>query len=698
MMKKKMNSVIARALCCTCLFSVISITHAVSVDWKPELVDAAGSVRGPGEPIRFKLPRLPLEVLQRLALEFDDMDVTGFVTTDGDFAIFTTPQPIPYGTHRLRMVEYAADGNIIERGLWTIEIRKTAAFRDAQLLGATTVYGVYRIADDLPEPSPEKGTANASVRMQGLLADDGWKVSGWIDSLYNSQPVPAASGTQNNLNNVNRYLFAAEAGPVVAQVGHHSIPSTSLVMQGFNRRGVSIGAQSPELGTSLTAFSVRSQDVAGFQSGFGTEDPENRTSGVVLSSQPIRSQRDALALSATYVNGQGPSQTGTIGTGIASDSTSGSGRAAGIVADSNLFERRLRLRGEFASSEFDLDGRGRDADLNGTIDSNLPAERDNAYAGLLTYTPWHNLVVGDLPLVWNMGVEKKRLGTYFKSPANPGGAADRDALLAFTGVSWAGAGVQLSAGRETDNVNDLALLPRTESIQKAASLFYSPLLQPKPGTNAGIIELPWYGRPVFSVSVFDVEQTIEKAADVLSVGALNSISNAALTASFAYPAWNWSIVHSRGTFTNHINNVPDTRTRVSQLNANFRIGQRLGVRPSLQYSTIEASDPPAGYVASDTTAATAILGLDYLFTDNVNGSLSVNYGSQQVTNSSLDNNIRSVSGSLQWNAIRAQGVQPGVSLALDGLYYDVEDSVYIGNTRNNYQIFLRIGISWMPSL
>ena len=697
MMKKKLNNVIARALCCTCLFSVASISHAATADWKPELVDATGSVRGPSEPIRFKLPRLPLEVLQRLALEFDDMDVTGFVTTEGDFAIFTSPQPFPYGAHRLRMVEYATDGNIIERGLWTVEIRKTAVFRDAQLLGATTLYGSYRIADDLPEPAPEKGSANASARMQGLLADDGWKVNGWMDFLYTSQPAPAASGTQNSLNNVSRYLVTAEAGPVVAQVGHHSIASDGLVMQGFNRRGVSIGAQSQELGTSLTAFSIRSQDIGGLQSGLGIGESDNRTNGMVLTSRPVSSQRDALALSATVVNGEGPSQTGAIGTGIAGDKTSGSGRAAGIVADSNLFDRRLRLRGEYASSEFDLDGRGRDTDLNGTLDSNLPAERDRAYAGLLTYTPWHDMVVGDQPLVWNMGMENRRLGTYFKSPANPSGAADRDATRVFTGVHWAGLGVQLSAGRETDNVNDIALLPRTESVQKVASLTYSPLFRAPPGAITNIPEQPWYGRPVFSATVFDLEQNVDRAATGLPAGALNSITNVVLVASFAYTAWNWSIVHSRGNFTNHINVVPDTYTQVSQLNANFRVGQRLDVRPALQYSAIEESDPPAGVVVKDSTTATAILGLGYLFTENVSGNLGLNYGSQEVTNGSLDNKVKSVTANLQWNAIRAQGMQPGVSFALDGLYYDVEDSVYVGNTRNNYQIFLRIGVSWLPN-
>jgi hypothetical protein len=697
MMKKKLNSAIARAICCTCLLTVSSFSYAATVDWKPELVEAAGSVRGPGEPIRFKLPRLPREALQRLALEFDDMDVTGFVTTEGDFAVFTSPQPIAYGAHRLRMVEYATDGNIIERGLWTVEIRQSAAFREAQLQAATTLNASQRIADDLPEPSPEKRSANASARLQGLLADDGWKVNGSMDFLYAGQPAPAAGGTQSSLKNVGRYLVTTEAGPVVAQVGHHSIAPDNIVMRGFNRCGGSIGAQSLETGTSATAFSISSQDVGGLQDGFCAGNSENRTNGVVLSSRPVSSQRDALALSATHVDGEGPSQSGAIGTGIAGDQTRSSGRATGILADSNLFDRRLRLRGEYASSVFDLDGRGRDTDLDGTLDSNLPAENDRAYTGLLTYTPWHDMVVRELPLVWNMGVEKKRLGTYFKSPANPTGAADRDTSRVFTGVNWAGVDMQLSAGHETDNVNDIPLLPRTESIQKVAALTYSPLFRAQPGAIADNPEPPWYGRPVFNVTVFDLDQDVEKAAAGLSVGALNSVTNVVMSASFAYPAWNWSVLHSRGTFTNHINIVPDTRTRMSQLNANFRVGQSLDVRPSLQYSAIEESDPPAGVVAKDTTTATAGLGLGYIFSENVYGILSLNSGNEKASDGSRDSQVTSVTGNLQWNAIRAQGAQPGLSLALDGLYTDREDSVSAANSRHNYQVFLRLGISWFPT-
>ena len=697
MMKKKLNSAIARAVCCACLLSVTAIAHAASADWKPVLVDAAGSVRGPGEPIRFKLPRLPREALQRLALEFDDMDVTGFVATEGDFAVFTSPQPIPYGAHRLRMVEYALDGNIIERGLWTVEIRKTAAFREAQLQAETTISASQRIADDLPEPSPDKSSANAGARLQGLLADDGWKVKGSMDFLYTGQPTPVAGGTQSSLRNLGRYLLTAEAGPVVAQVGHHSIASDGLVMRGFNRCGGSIGAQSLETGTSLTAFSISSQDVGGLQDGFCAGNPENRTNGVALSSRPFSSQRDALALSATHVSGEGPSQSGMIGTGIAGDQTSSSGRATGLVADSSLFDRRLRLRGEYASSAYDLDGRGRDTDLDGVLDSNLPAENDRAYTGLLTYTPWHDMIVSKLPLIWNMGVEKKRLGTYFKSPANPTGESDRDTLRAFTGVNWAGMDMQLSISHETDNVNDIALLPRTESVRKVASLAYSPLFRAQPGAIADRPEQPWYGRPVFSISVLELEQNVEKAAAGLSVGALNSITNVVMSASFAYPAWNWSIFHSLGSITNHINAVPDTRTRVSQLNANFRVGQSLDVRPSLQYSTTEESDPPAGVVAKDTTSATAGLGLGYIFSEKVNVILSLNSGNEKASDGSRDSKVTSVTGNLQWNAIRAQGAQPGLSLALDGLYTDTEDSVSAENSRHNYQVFLRLIISWLPT-
>ena len=119
-----------------CLLSLSAITTAWAAapsDWKPELLPAAGSMRAPSEPIRIAVPALSTDKLEPLALELNGLDVTLLVAREPGRLVFTPPQPLAWGRHQLRLVERATNGEILERGRWIVEIRKSSAFREAQL-------------------------------------------------------------------------------------------------------------------------------------------------------------------------------------------------------------------------------------------------------------------------------------------------------------------------------------------------------------------------------------------------------------------------------------------------------------------------------------------------------------------------------------------------------------------------------------
>lgn len=693
MMKKKFNNVIARALCCTCLFTVSSFSQAAPAEWKPEFLAPPQGVYGPAEALRIRLPVLPASVIERLVFELDDFDITAFVTREGADAVFIPLQPLSYGTHQLRLVEHAPDGSIVERGTWAFEVRKTASFREAGLRAAATLNVVRRVADDgLPVTAPGSNQANGGAQFQGTLADANWRATGQTDLLYNSQDALMPRGAGHGQVDMGRFLLAAEAGPIVAQAGHHSVGPDSLVMQGFNRRGVSVGARSQETGTAATVFSLRTQDVVGFQDGVGVGDSGNRTDGIVLTGRPVASRRDAPALSAMYVSGEGPTQAGAIGTGIAGDKTSTSGRAAGVVADGNLLERRLRLRGEYATTQYDFDGKGRDTDLNGTIDSNLDPERDRGYATLLTYTPWQYKIVDDLPMALNFGVENKRLGTFFKSPANPAGLSDRNATRGFAGWNWGGLNIQGSLGRESDNVNDNSLLSRTETTQGVLVLGYMPQLSLAPPTDPSKPpEMPWYGQPMFNMTYLDLDQDVTKAGAGRALGALHATRNLSATASLYYPSGTWSLMHSVGQDDDFTNLADDTRSRMTQLNANLRVGEKFSFGPMLQRNEIANRSNST----KDSETTTTALNLGYAFSQRVNGTLGFAANHQEIKDNSFNTRSHDIFGGLHWQVVPAQGAQPGFTLSLEGQYRDVEDRVTTNN-QNNYQIFLKASVSWLP--
>jgi hypothetical protein len=675
-MKKK---AVARAVLGACLLQLAAIPVSYSADWQPQLVLPASGARGPSDPIRIRLPAAALAVLDRLTLELDDFDVTALVTREGNDAVFTSPQPLPFGPHTLRLIENAPDGSIAERGVWEFDIRKTAMFREAEGRISSTLNIVQRIADDdLPQPEPKRTQGNGAAQLSGVIGDEGWRIKSNMDLLYNSQK--ALTPRQKDQLDMGRFLIQGEAGPVSAQAGHHSVAPDSLIMQAFNRRGVSLKGGRDTDYVNATAFMLRTQDIVGFQEGFGIGDANNRVDGATIVGRPFG---DTLILSAMYLTGEGPSQSGAIGTGVAGDTLSTGGRAANVVADSRLLDKSLRLRGEYAKSEYDFDG----------LNTGNAEEKDNAYSALATYTPWKNKVANGAPMALQVGIENKEIGTFFKSPANPIGVTDRKATRGFGSFGWGGFNLQTSLGYETDNVNDIALLPRTESVQTVLSMTYTPTLNLAPSADPSQPPaLPWFGQPTFGMTYLGLDQDVTKAGAGLSEGAFHETQNLTAIASFTYQTWMWSANHSIGKDTDFTNVADDTETSTTQLAASVRVGEKLTIGPSVQFSQVDNITTPS--LSSETY--TALLNVGYIFTQRVNANVSYSVNRQKVDNNSVDTRSHDLIGALNWIVTPAQGMQPGFTVSLEGQYHDVDDRVITTNNQNNYQIFLKGSLSWMP--
>lgn len=488
---------------------------------------------------------------------------------------------------------------------------------------------------------------------------------------------------------IGRFSFTGAQGPVSAAIGHQSVGADGLIMQGFNRRGVSARLGSQESRISLTGFSLHAQDIIGFQEGLGIGSSDNRVDGVVINSRPVTPGRDGLAMSAVYLSGEGPSQSGV---GVGGDATSTSGRAGSLVVDGNALNQRLRLRGEYAITYYDFDGRGRDTDGDGVIDSNLPGEGDRAYSLLAVYAPWRDKTVAGKPLALNIGIENKRLGTYFRSPANPTGIADRELLRGFANLRWSGLDVQMSHGRETDNVNNQTLLPRIRTYLNSLSVGYAPPL-PVQQDWALPPKLAWYGHPFYNATLLAMDQDVIQSGGSLSTGGLHATRNLSLSANFTYPMWSWSVSHVLGKDDDLSNLASDTRSRSTQLGANLRLGQKLTIGPTVQWNDIEDRDNRSG----DSRTLNTGLNLGYAFTQRLSGNLGYNLYRRKMADGSENTQTQYIAGQLRWTAIQAQGARPGLALSLEGQYSDAGDRVTASNNRSSYQVFLKAAISWLPS-
>lgn len=678
-MKKKL---LARVVLGACL-GQLAFGTAMADDWVPQLLPPAKATRDPSESIRIRLPALPASVLQNLLLELDDIDVTTLVTRDGNDAVFTPPTPLPYGPHQLRLVEYAADGSIIERGVWTVDIRKSRAFREGELQVNSTLTVSRRVADNhLSQDAPGKTQGSGAAHIQGVASDDNWRVQGYMDLLYNNQI--ALMPRQKTRVDGGQYQVRADVGPAFGVVGHQTVGPDSLVMRGFNRRGVSLGVGHDTAVATAQGFSLRTDDIIGFRNGLGVGDSKNRVDGVAAVARPIRQNPEAFTLAATYLTGEGPTQAGTLGTGTVGDTFSTGGHAEGIVADSLLYEQRIRLRGEYAQSHYDFDG----------LDTGSPAESDHAYTALASYTPWINSTALGMPFTWQFGAEHKNIGTFYRSPANPVDPSDRKVVRGFSQLGWGGFSLQGSYGTEQTNVNDLELLDRTETTQNVASMMYTPTLNlPPPADPTLPPAFPWYGQPMFSATYVDLTTHVTKSGGGLSVGKLHGTQTISAMAGFNYPTWMWSLSHMIGKDDDYTDMADDTTSRTTQLSANFRVGEKLTIGPGWQISRV--IDRTHNEYTSDTT--TGMLNVAYLFTERVNGSMGYSYNYQHAKNNSVNTHTQDVTAALNWMVVPAVGTQPGLTLSLEGLYHDNDDTVTTANTINTYQVFLKGVLSWAPT-
>ncbi len=673
--KKRSARVFARAGLLTLSIVALPCLAAPASDWQPSLVIPSSGIFGPSETIRITLPPLPADTLQHLALELDDIDVTSLVSMQGNQAAVTPTQPLAWGRHKLRLVEYTADGGIIERGVWTLEVRQSTHFREAGMKANVTLNGSYRVADNHLVDPPANAQSNGAAHVEGTVANDGWRVSGNADVLYNSQAL--LMPRQKQEADLGTFLLTGNAGPLTVNAGHQAIAPDSLIMQGFNRRGVSATLASADTGASITGFGLHTEDIVGAQQGLGIGDTGNRVDGITASARPISSNRDALLVSATYLSGEGPNQVGAAAGG---DPTATGGRAASLSADGNMLDKRVRLRGEYAATQFDFDGNN----------SGNPAQSDHAYAALAQFAPWRQKVVGGQPMAVDLGVENRRIGTFFRSPANPFGVADRQATRGYASLNWSGLNAQLSLGHETDNVDDLALLPRTETTQGVVSLNYTPLQLPGPD---GQLPAPsWYGQPTYSMTYVNVDQGVEKASADLASGALHATRNLSLSAAFNYTTWNWSLAQTLGKDDDLKHIGPDTENHLTQLSANMRFGDKLSLGPTAQFNRAINKDDSS----LDSVTKTLGLNLGYAFSQRVNANLSYNFNHQYVKDGSSDLKTKDITESLSWLVQPAQGLKPGITLSLDGLYHSADDRVVASNNLNNYQVFLKGAVSWQP--
>ena len=657
------------------LLLLAALPAQAALEWQPEFVQPTDrTYRSPEEALRlFIPPGVPVETLQVLSLELDGIDVTAMITTEGDHAIYTPVRPIAWGKHQLRLVENSADGDIIERGFWEFEVRKSENFREASLDINASVDISERIGDNHLNYLPNKTQATGSVTLTNNLANNDWRSEVSIPLLYNTEAIERKV-------ELGDYLAGWQRKSFQTQLGHHAIAADNLIMSGFQRRGLSASYTLPD-NTLLTGFAMRGSQVSGFERGLGLGDSTDRIQGGMVTAYPVQTEGKTVEVSASYLSGDAPD----FGVGIAGGDTYTGGDAWSIHVDSLSLQNRLRARGEFARSAYDFDGNGANKD-----------EKDHAYSLLLSYKPWLEKEVNGQYIDWTFSAEYKRFGTFFRTVANPGAVADRKMGRLSSDLTWGAWELRAQVAQESDNVEDIATLPRIRTRLGALSASYSP---PSDYDDEGNPLLKWYGQPSYSLNTTLQKQKTTQHASAASTTSTDIQTNVVgFTANFGYESWNWGLGHTwmRIDDDSLFAGTPSTDDIVNNstsLNASFAFTENYQLSPQVSWDKTKYMD--LGY--NDQRLLWAI-GLDAIFIPGkLTGRLNYDMNRSWVSDDSSDNKTHQLGASLTWVAIQARPQKPGLTWTLTGDYNDYKDKVTSDNDTDFYQVFLRAQIGWSGS-
>lgn len=628
--------------------------------------------RSPSDPIVVEFPYDVISnVKSQLALEVDAIDVSSLVSIDGQLVIYRSLSPFEPGMHQLRLVEYADNGDIVEIGNWTFEIRKSSAFQQQLVEFAATVNNSYIVADDYSgdEPEIDKHHANGAAQIRYSAKDNHRAVHFEGDLIYESDELNSA--TDNTLD-LGHYLLSVDVDQNTRfNVGHHALQHSSLIYNDFNRRGLSGHFALPRLNSEVQVLGSHSGDVQGFAEGLGVADADNRISGLVVNIKPISSNPDTLTLSASYMNGAQANRK--------DDLEALSGSAQSFAIDSYLVDKRLRFYLETAASTLQFDD-------NDVVADDL---QDNAYQLLGQYSG-EPLGSDPNPWLWRVSIEKAYVEPNFFSLSNQNLVSDNDSTLLSATLSKGRWQTHLSYQVAKDNLDERFEATHTTELAGLDVSFAGS----SPDTTTALesynlrtsIQQTWHTQQGFEL---DTSSTLLPIDD-------NQTQFIELSADLNYPWGSWYVLLNQNRLNDDSNQQADSMTKGTEWGIDVGISERHNLFTSIsRYDTRENDSP---YV--NETVITS-LGMDSSFDQLlVTSSITLDY--EQVleiesSTESYDSDQLSVNASVSRQFSQPKGARPGIDLQLRTTYFDFDSHSPLQDDSDFYEIFAELNIYWSGS-
>ena len=623
---------------------VFLLCTLIPVAWSAELQLKAPQKgwQGPRDPIRIQVPAdWPVEVLQRLVLELDGVDVTAMLVREGDYAVFHPVEPLAAGDHELRVMEYLPDGNVVERAFWQVRIRQSKAFREVNGSVGADLTAAAKVATSGGWSGLPGSTLSGSLSAQGRVAEGEWRANGKVSLGLHSKGNGSASGRRLELVN---YLMRLERDSVGATVGHFSPLQSSLISASASHRGIGLDFGEIDRRRFRAALFVsRADSESGFQHGLGVTDAENRLAGGRFTFFPVTEYPQRLVLEGMVFDGKATN--GGEGTYGAIDAVQ-DGNGFSLSATSRLLDERLQLHAEYARTRWDPDGgrslaeaAGDDAWLVGMkLDGSLSKSSKK-------------------PLVWSLLITHGRVGPYFHSLMNPSQQEDQQATRMTLGAAWGEWKGGVTVQRTENNVDHLANFPtsRLDSLRADLSRSFS---KPLAGLlqNFSLEYSQGRGRPVSVPAGYLFELADDRNRKIVA------------KAGYLLGGGNGRISLGRAWRDDYLPGRTDTVTDSFQVDYNKGFFEdRLNLRPAYKRDVTSSSPGGEGVTTDQFQIPVTVTGL-------AKGRLAVGITPSVNRNrpeSDTDTETRTVSGWVAWTLLQAAQHRPSVTLSLSGMHQEL---------------------------
>ena len=656
--------------CCLCA------TPAAATDWTPRLLPpASGEIRSPNDPIQLDLAGLQPDLLNRLYILIDAIDVTEFASIGGDVVTVALAVPLGSGAHEIELVELSVDGSLIVRGTWTVEIRRSGRFESAFLNANVTQNLTVRVADGNISDLPHRVQADGAADIEAAVDTGDFRAEGTAPFLWNTLEEVLAGDT----GTVGPFLLTGEAGPATLRIGHHEPGPPSMALNAFNRRGLSLSLESERLRSSVTGFSLHGSQLVGLRGGLGVGDSDDRVSGVLGHVRALEGSQGSLDVTGVYLTGRAP-QLGSFLSGAVGDSNVMEGSSWSVRAQADALEGRISALAEYAQTRSDFDG-------------NSPSLKDGAHWVEFAVVPFPELQVREYPLSWRLTFNESQVGALFQSLGNPLLTQGRNTIGGTSDLYLAGLVLNAYGQYWWEDVVDDDIQPRMRSSAWGFDTSFTPadLLG---GERRGALR--WLGMPSFEGSYY--AEHLEPHAIPTSFGdpgvlphIFTQVGGAGL--SFQYDRASWSIVYQ--IIDNDDRTAADFDTTLHQLTlrANAPLGDALSVAPFIQLAEEKRND------AADFMNLLAGLGVEAsMIPERLGARVDVAFSRTRLTDRSVNLYDVVCSGSIDWRAIPALGNRPGLLLSLLGAYQGLTDRVFPAADVDAYQVFVRATLSWPVAL